>query len=76
MRGTVEFLDVHIQTPEFAMLLRGLNATERMIVTLYYAEGETMNAIGQATGLSESRVSQLHSSIIARLKARLTRVIR
>lgn len=51
-------------------ILRGLTRAERLIVTLYYYEDLTMKQIGRALDLSESRVSQMHSSIIARLKAR------
>ena len=46
---------------------------ERMIVVLYYFEELTMREIGLTLDLSESRVCQLHSRIIARLKSRLGR---
>ncbi len=38
---------------------------------LYYYEEMTMKEIGATLDLSESRVSQMHSSIIARLKAQM-----
>jgi len=38
---------------------------------LYYFEEMTMKEIGSALDLSESRVSQMHSSILARLKAQM-----
>ncbi|MDB5294690.1 MAG: polymerase sigma factor, FliA/WhiG family [Phycisphaerales bacterium] len=47
----------------------GLDCTDRTIVTLYYRESLTMKETGEALGLSESRVSQRHTSIVARLKA-------
>jgi RNA polymerase sigma factor for flagellar operon FliA len=47
---------------------KGLSRAERLIVTLYYFEEMTMKEIGATLDLSESRVSQMHSSIIARLK--------
>lgn len=50
---------------------RGLNRTERLVVILYYYERLTMREIGRTLELSESRVSQLHSHIIARLRARI-----
>ena len=53
------------------MVTRGLNRNERLIVILYYYEELTMKEIGQTLGLSESRVSQMHSSIVARLKDQL-----
>ena len=40
---------------------------------LYYFEELTMREIGLALDLSESRVCQLHSRIINRLRARLSR---
>ncbi|MDX1681825.1 MAG: FliA/WhiG family RNA polymerase sigma factor [Phycisphaeraceae bacterium] len=52
-----------------AMLTRGLTRSERLIVILYYYEELTMKEIGATLDLSESRVSQMHSSILARLKA-------
>lgn len=50
-------------------LLKRLSRTEKMIVTLYYYEGINMQEVGKAIGISESRVSQMLSSILARLKA-------
>lgn len=53
------------------MVTRGLNRNERMIIILYYYEEMTMKEVGAALDLSESRVSQMHSSIIARLQTQL-----
>ncbi len=52
-------------------LTRGLTRVERLIIILYYWEGLRMKEIGRTLGLSESRVSQLHSQIIARLQESL-----
>jgi RNA polymerase sigma factor for flagellar operon FliA len=54
-----------------SLLTRGLTRAERLIVVLYYYEEMTMKEIGATLDLSESRVSQMHSSIIARLKAQM-----
>jgi RNA polymerase sigma factor for flagellar operon FliA len=51
------------------LLSKGLNRSERLILILYYFENLTMKEIGIALDLSESRVSQMHSSIINRLRA-------
>jgi len=51
---------------------KGLTRAERLIVVLYYYEEMTMKEIGETLDLSESRVSQMHSSILSRLKAQLT----
>jgi RNA polymerase sigma factor for flagellar operon FliA len=53
------------------LVTKGLNRNERLIIILYYYEELTMKEIGSTLGLSESRVSQMHSSIVARLKDQL-----
>ena len=53
------------------LLTKGLTRAERLIIILYYYEEMTMKEIGLTLDLSESRVSQMHSSIMARLKAQL-----
>ncbi len=53
------------------LVTKGLSRAERLIVVLYYYEGMTMKEIGATLDLSESRVSQMHSSILARLKAQM-----
>jgi len=53
------------------LITRGLSRAERLIVILYYYEEMTMKEIGLTLDLSESRVSQMHSSILARLKAQM-----
>lgn len=53
------------------LMTKGLSRAERLIVILYYYEAMTMKEIGLTLDLSESRVSQMHSSILARLKAQM-----
>jgi RNA polymerase sigma factor for flagellar operon FliA len=53
------------------IVTRNLSRSEQLIVVLYYHENMTMKEIGLTLDLSESRVSQMHSSILARLKAQL-----
>jgi len=55
------------------LVTKGLNRNERLIIILYYYEELTMKEIGNTLGLSESRVSQMHSSIVGRLKDQLGR---
>jgi len=55
------------------LVTRGLNRNERLIIILYYYEDMTMKEIGATLDLSESRVSQMHSSIVARLQAQLSK---
>ncbi len=44
---------------------------ERIVIALYYYEGLTLKEIGQVLGVTESRVSQLHTKSVLRLRARL-----
>ena len=53
------------------LLTRGLNRAERLIVILYYFEEMTMKEIGKTLDLSESRVSQMHTAIMERLREQL-----
>jgi len=55
------------------LVTKGLNRNERLIIILYYYEELTMKEIGATLDLSESRVSQMHSSIVDRLKNQLCR---
>jgi RNA polymerase sigma factor FliA len=48
------------------LVTKGLNRNERLIIILYYYEELTMKEIGATLDLSESRVSQMHSSIVQR----------
>ena len=53
------------------LITKGLSRAERLIIILYYFEEMTMKEIGATLDLSESRVSQMHSSILMRLKAQI-----
>ena len=50
----------------------GLPERERLLLSLYYDEELNLKEIGAVLGVSESRVSQLHSQCAARLRAKLT----
>jgi len=47
---------------------------EKLVITLYYYEELTLREIGEVLGVTESRVSQLHTKAILRLKSRLSGV--
>lgn len=53
------------------LVTRGLSRAERLIIVLYYYEQMTMKEIGATLDLSESRVSQMHSAILVRLRQKL-----
>jgi RNA polymerase sigma factor for flagellar operon FliA len=54
-------------------LVNGLTEQERLVVALYYYEEMTLKEIGETLNISESRVSQIHTKAILRLKGRLGR---
>ena len=44
---------------------------ERLVLTLYYYEGLTLNEIGGVLGVTESRVCQIHTKSVMSLRNRL-----
>ncbi len=61
--------DVTLRAADLLRLVTAeMTIQERLIVILYYYERLTMREIGQTLGCSESRVSQLHRQLIARLR--------
>ena len=53
------------------VLSHGLSRAEQLIIMLYYFESMTMKEIGATLDLSESRVSQMHSTILGRIQKEL-----
>jgi len=45
---------------------------EKLVIALYYYENLTLREIGEVLGVTESRVSQLHTKAVLRLRGRLT----
>ena len=61
---------LEVQKRDFkGLLTKGLTRAERLVIILYYYEGMTLLEVGVTLGLTEGRVSQIHASVIARLKA-------
>lgn len=54
-----------------AETIGGLPERERLVMSLYYDEELNLKEIGAVIGVSESRVSQLHSQALARIRARM-----
>jgi RNA polymerase sigma factor for flagellar operon FliA len=48
-----------------------LSERERMVISLYYHEELTMREIGLVLDVTESRICQIHTQAIARLRAAL-----
>jgi RNA polymerase sigma factor FliA len=51
--------------------VRELPERERLVMALYYDESLTLNEIGGVLGVTESRVSQIHTKAVLHLRARL-----
>jgi FliA/WhiG family RNA polymerase sigma factor len=52
-----------------------LSEKERQVLALYYFEELTMKEVGMALGIGESRVSQIHSLAVVRLRVRLQELL-
>lgn len=55
-----------------ARAIDGLPEREKLVLALYYDEELNLKEIGEVIGVSESRVSQIHSQAAMRLRARLS----
>jgi RNA polymerase sigma factor FliA len=54
-----------------AKVIAELPAKERQLLSLYYFEELTMKEVGTVMGIGESRVSQIHSACLGRLRIRM-----
>jgi RNA polymerase sigma factor for flagellar operon FliA len=54
--------------------IKELPEKEKQILVLYWYEDLTLKEIGEVMKVTESRVSQLHSKAMLRLRAKLTNV--
>lgn len=54
-----------------AEAIRALPEREALVLSLYYDEELNLKEVGQVIGVSESRVCQIHSQAVARLRSRL-----
>ncbi|MFW5721759.1 MAG: FliA/WhiG family RNA polymerase sigma factor [Desulfohalobiaceae bacterium] len=52
-----------------AGLIRDLTAREKMVLSLYYTEELTMREAAEVMGITEGRVSQLHSQALGKLRS-------
>lgn len=64
-------LDVTELRDTLADAIARLPDREKIVIALYYYDGLTLREIGEVLGVTESRVSQLHTKAILRLKGRL-----
>jgi RNA polymerase sigma factor for flagellar operon FliA len=72
-RKSVDPIDTIQQSDALEMITSSLTKKERLIILMYYYEGLTMREIGEILELTESRVCQIHSNVMVRLKTQLDR---
>ena len=67
------FLSVHFGVLQEIMMqaIEALPDKEKLLISLYYYEELTMKEIGQVMGYTESRISQLHTQAMYRLRHKL-----
>src|SRR3989339_258091 len=54
-----------------AETIKTLSRKEQMVVSLYYYDELTLKEIGEVLSLTESRICQIHSAVLLKMKARL-----
>lgn len=69
--GPGEHLEQDAFKEEMGEAIEGLPERERLVLALYYDEELNLKEIGEVLGVSESRISQIHSQAALRLRARL-----
>lgn len=73
-KGSADPLDNLGQKDVLRAITRSLSKKEKLIVIMYYYEGLTMKEIGDILSLTESRVCQIHSNVMSKLKVQLEKV--
>jgi RNA polymerase sigma factor FliA len=71
-----DLLDVTELRDTLADAIARLPERERIVVALYYYDNLSLKEIGEILGVTESRVSQLHTKAVLRLKGRLQEGVR
>jgi RNA polymerase sigma factor for flagellar operon FliA len=64
-----------VEVRELSLIMRNeikkLPEREKLVLSLYYDEGLTLSEIGEVLGVTESRVSQIHTKSILHLRSRM-----
>ena len=69
--GVVDTLQQEERSSSLAEAIATLPERERLVMSLYYSEELNLKEIGKVLDVTESRVCQIHSQALARLRARL-----
>jgi RNA polymerase sigma factor for flagellar operon FliA len=67
-------IDANELKERLALAIESLPDRERLVIALYYYENLTLREIGEVLGVTESRVSQLHTKAVIGLRANLQTV--
>lgn len=70
--GPVGSFEVEEMRQLLAESINSMTEREKIVLTLYYYEGLTLAEIGQVLGVTESRVCQIHTKSVLRLRSRLS----
>jgi RNA polymerase sigma factor FliA len=62
---------IRVVKETLTLAIERLPERERIVIGLYYYEGLTLKEIGEVLGVTESRVSQLHTKAVLRLRGRI-----
>lgn len=77
--GDIEPPDATVESSDFRLAIRSaigaLAERDRMIVEMHYFREMGFKEIGQVLGVTESRISQLHTRIMERLRPRLVELM-
>jgi len=68
-------LSMHQLKSRLQEAIKDLPEREQTILSLYYVEELNMKEVAAVLGVGEARVSQLHTKIILKLRAKLRRVL-
>lgn len=72
--GPYESLEAENLKEILAKVISGLPERERLVMSLYYDEELNLRETGEVLGVSESRVCQIHSQAMIRIKAEIQRL--
>jgi len=75
-KSPLEVLESSELTRQVAEVLEKLSEKERLVIALYYYEELAQKEIAEVLGLTEGRVSQLHSQALVKLKASMGRKLK
>jgi len=68
----VKLIDANALKDRVADAIATLPEREKLVIALYYYENLTLREIGEVLGVTESRISQLHTKAVLRLRSHMT----